>query len=84
MVYTSRFKVWLAENSSYSSRVISDVISRVKRADRMLEWSGEDIYQFRLGQLEEYKMLSVSVRSQMKKAVKLYAEFWSTQKEKVE
>lgn len=84
MVYTNEFKNWLTENTSYSSPVISDTVSRAKRADKILEWSGEDVYQFRLEQLEEYKKLSVSVRSQIKKAVKLYSEFWLSQKEKVD
>lgn len=84
MVYTNEFKNWLTENTSYSHPVISDTVSRAKRADRILEWSGEDVYQFRLEQLEEYKKLSVSVRSQIKKAVKLYSEFWLSQKEKVD
>lgn len=84
MVYTNEFKNWLTENTSYSPPVISDTVSRAKRADRILEWSGEDVYQFRLEQLKEYKRLSVSVRSQIKKAVKLYSEFWLSQKEKVE
>ena len=84
MIYTEEFRKWLIENTTYSLPVISDTVSRIKRADRILEWSGEDIYQFRLEQLEEYKKLSVSVRSQIKKAVKLYFEFGLSQKEKVD
>lgn len=84
MIYTEEFRKWLIENTTYSLPVISDTVSRIKRADRMLEWSGEDIYQFRLEQLEEYKKMSVSVRSQIKKAVKLYFEFRLSQKEKVD
>lgn len=84
MIYTEEFRKWLIENTTYSLPVISDTVSRIKRADRILEWSGEDIYQFRLEQLEEYKKLSVSVRSQIKKAVKLYFEFRLSQKEKVD
>jgi len=84
VIYTEEFRKWLVENTTYSLPVISDTVSRIKRADRILEWSGEDIYQFRLEQLEEYKKLSVSVRSQIKKAVKLYFEFRLSQKEKVD
>lgn len=84
MIYTEEFRKWLVENTTYSLPVISDTVSRIKRADRILEWSGEDVYQFRLEQLEEYKKLSVSVRSQIKKAVKLYFEFRLSQKEKVD
>ena len=84
MVYTNEFKNWLIANTSYTSSVISDTVSRAKRADKILEWSDDDVYQFRLEQLEEYKKLSISVRSQIKKAVKLYSEFWLSQKEKVD
>lgn len=84
MIETSEFKEWLKINTSYSPLVVSDTASRVKRADRMLEWNGEDIYQYKLEQLAEYKNLSVSVKSQIKKAVKLYSEFWLSQKEKVD
>lgn len=84
MIYINEFRVWLKENTSYSLPVISDTVSRAKRADKILEWSEEDVYQFRLEQLDEYQKLSVSVRSQIKKAVKLYSEFWLSQKEKVD
>lgn len=84
MVDSSEFKEWLKINTSYSVSVVSDISSRIKRADRMLEWNEEDIYQYRLEQLDEYKKLSVSVRSQIKRAVKLYSEFWLSQKEKVD
>ena len=84
MIYINEFRVWLKENTSYSLPVISDTVSRAKRADKILEWSEEDVYQFRLEQLDEYQKLSVSVRSQIKKAVKLYSEFLLSQKEKVD
>lgn len=84
MIYKEEFRNWLIENTTYSLPVISDTVSRIKRADKILAWSGEDIYQFRLEQLEEYKKLSVSVRSQIKKAVKLYFEFMLSQKEEVD
>lgn len=84
MIYKDDFRKWLIENTSYSLPVISDIVSRMKRANRILEWSGEDVYQFRLEQVEEYKKMTASVRSQIKKAVKLYFEFWVSQKEKVE
>ena len=75
MVDTEGFKNWLKENSSYSEAVIGDMASRVKRADGIIEWYDEEVYQFYLEQKEQYKCLSVSVRSQIKKAVKLYRQF---------
>ena len=83
MVDTEGFKKWLKENSSYSEAVIGDMASRVKRADGIIEWYDEEVYQFYLvaflvaylEQKEQYKCLSVSVRSQIKRAVKLYRKF---------
>ena len=75
LVDTVGFKCWLKINSTYSDAVIGDMASRVKRADSIIEWYDEEVYQFYLEQHEQYKNLSVSVRSQIKKAVKLYRQF---------
>lgn len=75
MVDTASFKKWLKENTTYSDAVIGDMSSRIKRADNILEWYDAEVYQFYLEQNEQYKTLSVSVRSQLKKAVKLYHQF---------
>lgn len=75
MISAEEFKKWLKENTRYSDAVISDVVSRVKRADSILAWYDEEVYQFYLEQSEQYRHLSVSVRSQIKKAVKLYRQF---------
>ena len=75
MVDTGQFKKWLKENTTYSDAVISDMSSRIKRADSLLAWYDAEVYQFYLEQNEQYKQLSVSVRSQMKKSVKLYRQF---------
>ena len=78
MIELNSFKSWLEDNTSYSSRVISNIVSRFKRADSILPWFNDEVYQFRLEQEECYKALSVSVRSQIKKAVKLYFSFYSS------
>lgn len=72
MVDTINFKQWLLENTTYSDAVITDTISRIKRADAILEWYDDEVYQFYLEREDDYKKLSTSVRSQIKKAVKLY------------
>lgn len=71
----SNFKLWLTDNKNYSSKVISNTASRVKRADGMLFWQNDPMYQYKLEQIDEYQALSTTVRSQIKKAVKLYFEF---------
>lgn len=69
------FRMWLAENYTYSAAVIGDIVSRFKRANRILSFNGDEAYQFYLEQKVEYKALSVSVRSQIKKSVSLYQEY---------
>ena len=81
MVNVEMFKAWLKSNTTYSEAVISDTISRVKRADKILEWNDEETYCFYLEQQEQYKGLSVSVRSQIKKSVMLYRSFRTEQSE---
>lgn len=75
MIDVEMFKAWLKGNTTYSEAVISDTISRVKRADKILEWNDEETYIFYLEQKDQYKGLSVSVRSQIKKSVMLYHSF---------
>ena len=71
----NRFKTWLTANKNYSKATISNTVSRMKRADKILPWFNDIVYQFRLEQEPAYQALSCSVRSQIKKAVKLYFEF---------
>ena len=75
MVDTSGFKAWLHSNTKYSEKVICDIISRLRRVDNILPWSNDEIYQFNLEHNKQYAELSVSVRSQCKRAVKLYSQY---------
>jgi len=69
------FRIWLTANKNYSKETISNIVSRMKRANNILPWFDEIVYQFRLEQEIQFQSLSCSVRSQIKKAVKLYFEF---------
>ena len=75
MIEVEQFKEWLKNNTSYSDAVICDTVSRIKRADGILEWSDDEVYQFYLEHDDNYKSLSTSVRSQLKKAVTLYRTY---------
>lgn len=75
MVEVDGFKKWLSNNFSYSKPVVRDICSRMKRADNFLYFENDEIYLYRLEQLENYRLLSSSVRSQIKKSVKLYQEY---------
>lgn len=71
------FYAWLIENKGYSERTAKDVLSRLKRAERIIPFCDEpdSFYLSKLGKQEEFKCLSVNVRSQIKKAVSLRAEY---------
>lgn len=71
------FVSWLMEVQSYSPRSASDTLSRVRRADRICHLDGapDDLYCYSLQQKKEYNELSVSVRSQIKRALSLYHSF---------
>lgn len=75
----NEFCQWLKDNTQYQSRVQSDIVSRVKRANTIipLPEQADMYYVFQLQQNEVYQALSTSVRSQIKKAVTIYFEFLS-------
>lgn len=75
MIDVLLFKDWLSENTEYSSAVISDMASRMKRADSIVTWEPTTIYLYKLEQSDSFQKLSVSVKSQMRRAVKCYVQF---------
>ncbi len=75
MVDTDDFRNWLRNNTEYSDAVIGDTVSRIKRADSILEWDDTETYPFYLEKEHGFEILTVSVRSQIRKAVKLYSTY---------
>lgn len=72
------FRSWLRQEKNLSSRSISDVISRLKRVNQLLVLSDDtdiDLYSMRLGKIDAFASQSSSIRSQLKRAAKLYLEF---------
>ena len=71
------FQEWLVSEKNYSPRSARDVVSRCKRAERILSSAGQAdaFYLFSLEQQDNYKLLSVNVRSQIKRAIKLKGEY---------
>lgn len=70
------FKKWLQDSKHITHKVSMDNASRVKRALSIL--GTDNIAPCSLGDLEtndSFKALSVSVKSQIRRAVKLYIEF---------
>ena len=76
----SKFKQWLISNTTYSNRVISNIVSRLNRADRMHPVYPEEVYLFELEHTEDFKKLSVTVKSQIRKVVKLYLQYVNSEK----
>ena len=75
MIDLINFKVWLTNNKDYSEKTVGNIVSRFKRVNSLLPWENNELYFFKLEQLEDFKDLSASVCSQLKKAAKLYSEF---------
>ena len=74
------FRTWLITNNIYSDKVVSDIVSRMRRVDNIIPWTEDEFYQVRLERNESYSVLSVSVRSQCKRAVKLYSDYVNSTK----
>jgi len=70
-----KFKKWLTENKPYTKATIGDMVSRLKRADSILPWFEDEVYFFRLDKENKFQELSCSVKSQIRKSVRLYFEF---------
>jgi DNA (cytosine-5)-methyltransferase 1 len=73
------FREWLSSTQEYTPRTISNVISRINRASRILharQLSNDPLDVIHaLERKGEFTELSSSVRSQIKKAIRLRAEF---------
>jgi len=68
------FQQWLRK-TEYTDRVVSDIISRLKRANRIITGNPDPLYLYHLERSTEFIALDQSVKSQIKKAVTLYLEY---------
>ena len=68
---------WLINIKNYSQRSAKDTISRIRRADKIchIDAFSNKYYFYNLMQAKEYNNLSISVRSQIKRALSLYYSF---------
>lgn len=69
------FRCWIETNYSYTDRTVSNIVSRLKRANSYVEIKNDPIYLFYLSQNKEFDTCSVSVKSQMRRAINLYFEY---------
>ena len=72
-----KFRKWLIEVIGYKKKTAGDVVSRIHRVRKMINLPEqiEPILMFQLQQNEDYRKLSHSVKSQLKKALLLLSEF---------
>ena len=72
------FKEWLCTTKNLTANSAKDVVSRVKRSNIYVDLAQgltvEELI-FRMSQNAEFKTLSISVKSQLKRAVKLFKEY---------
>lgn len=71
------FFAWLEQTQPLSQRSRKDIVSRLKRALAICDADGfpDALYRFQLEQSTRFKKLSPTVRSQVKRALGLYAEY---------
>ena len=71
------FLDWLITSKKYTTRTANDTVSRIKRADKLQPISGtpDGEYILSLQNNQVYISMSVSVRSQIKRALNLYQEY---------
>lgn len=69
------FRNWLDHNTDYKKETKSNIVSRVKRANNILPVVVDDVYIFHISLIPEFQAMSGSVKSQIRRAVKLYIKF---------
>lgn len=72
----TEFMNWLSAEKGFSPRTTRDVCSRLKRAQQFVNAKApEDIVNSELEKNAEFNSLSFSVKSQLRRSIKLYAEY---------
>jgi len=76
----SDFLKWLNIECNLSDRSAKDVVSRLKRAESICAVTGnpDAYYLFKLEQSPAFQLLSISVKSQIKRAISLYNSYLSS------
>lgn len=71
------FEEWLEKKKQFTSRSAGDVVSRIKRAESLLglKTKSPSLMLSRLAESKAFSSLSVSVKSQLRRAFRLLSEF---------
>ena len=75
MVDKDGFGNWLKKNTTYTDKVVGNVKSRMVRVDKIVEWNDSPDYLLRLAKEDEFIKASVNIRSQLRRAAKLYSDY---------
>jgi hypothetical protein len=73
-----KFRAWLKQNTNLSQKAIGDVVSRINRINKIIPLHANgaaDDFLFNLGKNIEFLSLRQTVKSQLKRAYKLYYQF---------
>ena len=74
------FQTWLQNTKSLTKNSATDVVSRIKRAKKIMDIDVPidiDTLLFHFTEKPTFKALTITVKSQLKRAIKLYMEFKS-------
>ena len=74
-MHYEEFKKWLMQKNKYTDASIKDILSKLRRANNILTFQNDDIYLFKLNKCEEIQKISVFVKSQIRRSVRLYFQY---------
>lgn len=72
------FREWLINDRGLKETSAKDVVSRLRRVDKIIEFNRDESYESIVESLdvnEEFNKFSTYVKPQVKRAIKLYKEF---------
>jgi hypothetical protein len=74
------FSLWLTKTKRFQPKVVCDILSRKNRLLKIKKFGiGQNVnsYLSKLEEISAFKNLSISVKSQMRRSVRLLSEFHS-------
>jgi DNA (cytosine-5)-methyltransferase 1 len=72
------FSEWLITRKGFGAKTARDVLSRINRINGFMDADASETVEkilYTMSVVPAFKMLSLSVRSQLRRAVKLYKEY---------
>lgn len=81
MLDEEEFKEWLRIKNGYTKKTAADVLSRIKRVNKLISLPEKinDYTIYELNKSKEFNKISVSVKSQLRRAILLLKEYQNIQ-----